>query len=155
MHNAVYTTMLCQFVYRTLISYENVSSILACSERGVIWKNCIKKWKFNTTVWVFSKHLWYMKQVAIETNMYHTRWSHFQCLTRTDLYCPFRAVINNVGEYCASVCKAELIYILWFRALLLYRVLFLPRDVIYASRLCYDVSVRLSVRLWRKCIGAL
>jgi len=35
---------------------------------------------------------------------------------------------------------------------------FLARDVIYTSRIsrfCYDVSVHLSVCLWRKCIGAL
>jgi len=29
---------------------------------------------------------------------------------------------------------------------------FLARDVIYSSRACYDISVHLSVCLWRKCI---
>ena len=32
--------------------------------------------------------------------------------------------------------------------------LFSARCNIYTSRLCYDVTVRLSVCLWRKCIGA-
>jgi len=34
-------------------------------------------------------------------------------------------------------------------------VIFSARCNIYILRLCYDVSVRLSVCLWRKCIGAL
>jgi len=32
---------------------------------------------------------------------------------------------------------------------------FSARCNIYISRLCYDVSVHPSVRLWRKCIGTL
>jgi len=35
-----------------------------------------------------------------------------------------------------------------------YHLIFSARCNIYISRLCYDVSVHLSVCLWRKCIGS-